>query len=87
MNNLRDLAANEPALIVGLVVALLGMASAYGLALTQEMIGATVAFVGALLAVVSALATRARVTPSSGGFTVHRRAKDDEFTEHGQRRS
>ena len=63
MDNLKNLVLKEPALIVGLVLATLGMASSFGLAISEEQMAATVAFVGALLAVAGALATREAVTP------------------------
>jgi 1,4-dihydroxy-2-naphthoate octaprenyltransferase len=61
--NLKDLVTREPALVVGLVTAFLGMLSAFGLALTQEQVAAVVAFVGAVLAFAGFLYTRGEVTP------------------------
>ena len=63
MEKLKSLALKEPALIVGLVLATLGMASSFGLAVSEEQVAAVVAFAGALLAVVGSLATREVVTP------------------------
>lgn len=87
MNNLRDLLANEPALVLGMVVAALNLMGAFGLALTDAQVAAIVGLVGAVLAFVGAMVTRSRVTPSSGGFTTAPRpAKDDFHRGRGQRR-
>lgn len=64
MNKIVDIAKNEPALVVGAVVALLGVLAAFGLAITNEQSGAIVAAVGALLALLGAKVTRGKVTPT-----------------------
>lgn len=53
----------EPARIMGLVLAVLALAAAFGLALTEEQTAAVVAVVGAVLAVVGSETTRSQVTP------------------------
>lgn len=64
MNRLRDLFTREPALIIGLVIAAIGLASAAGLTVTEQLAAAIVAFAGALVALVGFLLTRQRVTPA-----------------------
>ena len=63
MQAIKNLIVKQPALIVGLVLALLGLLSALGLVVSEEQVAAVVAFVGALLAVLGALVTRSQVTP------------------------
>jgi len=53
MNIIRDNLLKEPALIVGLVRAALILAVSFGVAFSQAQMDSTVAFVGALLAVIS----------------------------------
>lgn len=54
---------NEPALIVGLVLALIGVAAAFGLSISEDQKAAIVSLVGAVLAIVGAGVTRSKVTP------------------------
>jgi hypothetical protein len=51
---------NEPALVVGLVSAIIALLLAFGLSLTDEQVGGIMAVVVAILAVV----TRSQVTPT-----------------------
>lgn len=59
MNNLQNLWGREPALVLGLVQAALVLVMAFGLSFTVEQVGAIMAFVNILLAVI----TRSQVTP------------------------
>lgn len=52
----------EPALIAGLIQAVLGLLLAFGVDLSQEQVGAVMAVTAAVLALV----VRARVTPTGG---------------------
>lgn len=61
MNNISNLWGREPALILGLVQAAIVLVMAFGLELDPQQIGAIMAFVNILLAVV----TRSQVTPTS----------------------
>ena len=54
----------EPALVVGTVLALIGLVSAFGLGITDGQRDAIVALVGAVLALVGAAATRSQVSPA-----------------------
>lgn len=54
----------EPARITGLVIAVIALAGAFGLGLSEEQTAAVVAFVGAALAIAGAEATRTQVTPA-----------------------
>lgn len=54
---------SEPALIVGLVLALIGVVSAFGLSISADQKAAIVSLVGAVLAIVGAGVTRSKVTP------------------------
>ena len=53
----------EPALVTGAVLAIIGVASAFGLGITDGQRDAIVALVGAALALLGAGVTRQRVTP------------------------
>lgn len=53
----------EPARIMGLLLAVIALAGAFGLSLTDEQTAAIVAVVGAVLAIVGAETTRSQVTP------------------------
>ena len=59
MSTIIDRIRREPALVTGIVGALIALGVAFGLELTGEQTGAIMAFVSALLAVV----TRSQVTP------------------------
>lgn len=61
MQNIRDLLTKEPNLLIGLVLAAIGVAGAFGLALTEEQTAAIVAFVGAGLALAGFLLGRGKV--------------------------
>jgi len=54
----------EPALIAGMVQAVLGLLLAFGVELTQEQVGSLMAVTAAILA----LAVRSRVTPTGGSL-------------------
>lgn len=54
----------EPARIMGLLLAVLALAAAFGLSLTDEQTAAIVAVVGAVLAIAGAETTRSQVTPT-----------------------
>ena len=62
MRSIKNLIVKQPALILGLALAALGLVSIFGLIVSQEQVAAVVAFVGALLALLSALITRSQVT-------------------------
>lgn len=65
LENLRDLLSKEPVIIIGMVQALIGLLAAFGLVLTGFQIAAIIAFVGALIVLLSALlAERPLVSPS-----------------------
>jgi hypothetical protein len=64
MSRFLELWANEPAVVVGVVVALLGLAGAFGLALNEEQTAAIVGVVTAVGAIVSSLVVRSRVSPT-----------------------
>lgn len=66
LGDLKHLVTHEPARVVGLMIALLGMLAAFGLQITEEQVGAVVAFVGALQAFSGALVTRGRVSTDQG---------------------
>ncbi|MGI8682022.1 MAG: hypothetical protein ACR2JO_07820 [Mycobacteriales bacterium] len=55
----------EPALVVAVVLAVIGVASAFGLGLTDGQADAIVAVVGAVLALVGGAVTRTQVTPAA----------------------
>ena len=55
---------NEPALVVGLVLAVIGVAAAFGLGITDGQRDAVVALVGAVLTLLGAGVTRTQVTPT-----------------------
>ena len=59
MNNLSNLWGREPALVLGLIQAAIVLFMAFGLDLSTEQVGAIMAFVNILLAVI----TRSQVTP------------------------
>lgn len=60
---MKKLITTEPALVSGIVLAIIGVASAFGLGITSGQSDAIVALVGAVLALVGATATRAQVAP------------------------
>lgn len=55
----------EPARVVGVVLALIGVASAFGLGITDGQQAAIVALVGAVLALVGGETVRSQVTPTA----------------------
>lgn len=55
---------NEPARVVAIVLALIGVASAFGLGITDGQQSAIVALVGAVLALLGGETVRAKVTPT-----------------------
>lgn len=55
----------EPARVVGVVLALIGLLSAFGLGISDDQSAAIVALVGAVLALVGGETVRARVTPTA----------------------
>jgi uncharacterized membrane protein YeiH len=57
----------EPALVTAAVLALIGVASAFGLGITDGQSDAIVALVGAVLALVGGGVIRSQVTPASPG--------------------
>ena len=57
----------EPALVSGVVLALIAVASSFGLGITEGQSDAIVALVSAALPLVGAVVTRAKVTPVNGG--------------------
>jgi hypothetical protein len=60
-----DRIRREPALVTGLVLAVIGVASAFGLGITDGQRDGIVAAVGAVLALLGAGVTRSQVTPST----------------------
>ena len=54
----------EPALVTGLVLALIGVVSAFGLHISDDQKAAVVALVGSVLAIVGAVQVRSQVTPT-----------------------
>lgn len=60
MKNILERVKNEPALIIGLVSAVIALALAFGFTLSDEQVGSIMAVVVAILAVV----TRSQVTPT-----------------------
>ena len=65
MNKVLAYLKAEPARVVALVVAAIGLAATLGLSITDEQSGAIVAFVGAVLSIIGGETVRARVTPVS----------------------
>jgi uncharacterized membrane protein YeiH len=57
----------EPALVTAAVLALIGVASAFGLGITDGQSDAIVALVGAVLALVGGGVIRSQVTPAAPG--------------------
>jgi hypothetical protein len=55
----------EPALVVGFVLAVIGVATAFGLGITKGQSDAIVSLVGAGLALLGAGVTRSQVSPTS----------------------
>lgn len=60
-----DLIRREPALVTGIILAVIGVASSFGLGITDGQRDAIVAVVGAVLALLGSIATRSKVTPVS----------------------
>jgi hypothetical protein len=60
MSKVLSLVQAEPALVAGVIQAVLGLALAFGLDLSNEQVGAIMAVVAAILA----LAVRSQVTPT-----------------------
>ena len=56
--------ANEPSLVTGVVLAVIGVASAFGLGITDAQSDAIVAVVGAVLALIGSVVVRQQVTPA-----------------------
>lgn len=54
---------NEPALVIGLVLALIGIVSAFGLSISDDQKAAIVSLIGAVLALFGAGVTRSKVAP------------------------
>jgi len=54
---------SEPAMVVALVLALIGAASAFGLAVSDDQRSAIVAVAGAVLALIGGGVTRSQVVP------------------------
>jgi hypothetical protein len=65
VNKILTIARNEPARVVGVVLAVLGLLSAFNLDISNEQTAAVVALVGSILALVGAETVRAQVTPTS----------------------
>lgn len=63
MNTLIDRIRREPALVIGLVLAVIGVASSFGLGITDGQSDAIVALAGAVLALLGAGVTRSQVSP------------------------
>lgn len=72
MQSIIDRVRREPALVSGLVNAVIALAVSFGLDLTEEQIGSILAVVAAVMA----LGVRQQVTPTSGGT-------DDDEARHG----
>ena len=62
MQSIIDRVRREPALVSGLVTAVVALAVAFGLDLTEEQVGAIMAVTAAVLALV----VRQKVTPTAG---------------------
>lgn len=60
VNALIEKLRNEPVLVTGFVTALLGLLVAFGFELSDEQVGAILALVGSVLAIVA----RKKVTPN-----------------------
>ena len=60
MDRLQRIFDNEPAMVLGVVQAGLGLAMGFGLTMTSEQMASVLAFTAALLA----LWTRSKVSPS-----------------------
>lgn len=63
MEKILDYIRREPSRIVGFVLAVVGVCTAFGLGLTQAQQSAIVAIVGAALALLGAEVTRSQVSP------------------------
>lgn len=63
MQSVIDRVRREPALVSGLVTAVLALAVSFGLDLTEEQVGSILAVVAAVMALV----VRQQVTPTGGG--------------------
>lgn len=64
MTKILDHLANEPARVVAAVLALVGLATAFGLGITDGQQASIVAAVGAVLALLGGETVRAQVTPT-----------------------
>ena len=62
MQSIIDRVRREPALVSGLVTAVLALAVSFGLDLTEEQVGSILAVVAAVMALV----VRQQVTPTAG---------------------
>ena len=71
---LRTVAQREPARVVAVVLAVIGVLSAFGLGITEGQTAAVVALVASVLALAGGEATRSQVTPVALG---KRRRTDD----------
>ena len=72
MQSIIDRVRREPALVSGLVTAVIALAVAFGLDLSEEQVGSILAVVAAVMALV----VRQQVTPTSG-------ATSDYEAQHG----
>lgn len=72
VNKILSVMRNEPARVVAFVLAVLGIATSFGLGITDGQQSAVVALVGAILALVGGETVRAQVTPI--GLTAKRAA-------------
>ena len=80
------LIAGEPALVIGAVLAIIGVCTAFGLGITKGQSDAIVALVGAVLAFLGSVVTRSKVSPvqkrnALGRFVGNTGAKPDPFHE------
>ena len=73
MQSIIDRVRREPALVSGLVTAVIALAVSFGLDLTEEQVGS----IQAVVAAVMALVVRQQVTPTSDGT-------DDDEARHGE---
>ena len=66
MQQILDRLRREPALVTGVVLAVIAVASSFGLGITDGQRDAVVALVSAVLPLVGAAVTRSKVTPVKG---------------------